>query len=259
MNSAGHNRDHCPCDECHKARKYRRFIYDRGFRLMKDQEPVKNRILELREQGFSNHEIALVSGLSTRALYMISSGRTTKCNQETYDKIMNIKPEQFGLLRNEKNVDSKASKLRVQALVALGYKQSWIAEQLGRHHFGLDIRDRITRRRALDILDLAKKIGDTPGPSHKAAATAINKGWKKPIEYDEDMFYDPHWDGNVPEETCEEVKWADKVLEDYDFLVSTGLTDTHLLSERLGVKRDTLVTLIRKRQKRLSEEIEQAS
>ncbi len=240
----------CSCGHCAKVRKQKRFDYDHGIRLLQEATPVRNRLIELRDQEITPHEISMLTGISERTLLLIQSGRTKRVHRRTYKAIMDFDTTQVCQVRNERSIDSTPSRLRVQAMVALGYRQGWIANQLGRKHIGLDIGDRISRRRALDILELAIKVGDTPGPSRKAAVQARNKGWKKPAEYDEELFYDPNWDGTVPDSPLEPLSHSQEILEDYQFIVRTTGATIGEAAERLGISKSALEKIIA-RHKRL--------
>lgn len=233
-----------------KARKRKRFLYERGVRQLLDSTPVRERIEQLRLVGVTQADISHSTGVAERTLYMINNGTTKRVHRRTYEAVMGFERQDADLVRNEKIVDATATRYRVEALVALGYRQSWIAHQLGRKYIGLDIGERVTRRRALDVLDLCVRVGDEPGPSKKAAVQARNKGWRKPIDFDADLFYDPHWNGDESE--LYESSRAEQLLEDYDFIQKTADVSMAEAAERLGIKKDSLEHLLRRRSKRVA-------
>jgi hypothetical protein len=179
--------------------------------------------------------MARETGLSSTALRDIAHGRTSLIRTRNEVRIMRCRPSTGG---NGLLVDSTATILRVQALVALGYTQQWIASETGRNGLGLAIGSQVTRRRALAVLDLLRRVGDAPGPSPVAAVRARKRGWRIPADYDfydEEFFYDEEWDGTIPED-APRAPSRESIYEDYLFILRTT-TDwsQSQIAERLGV------------------------
>lgn len=214
---------------------------------MVDAEPVRQHLDWLAANGVGRRTVATGVGVAEPTLYRISHGETRKVMRYTARKLLAFNPNAAAEIANSRMVDATATRLRYQALIALGYTQAYIAGETGRAQGGLDLRERVYQRRALAILELCKRVGETPGPSKKAATQALNKGWRKPCDFDDDLFYDPTWDGSEPEAEAE--SRSQYYVEEYDFLKRCGVVDD-TIAERLGISPGYLQALLSRRERR---------
>jgi hypothetical protein len=240
----------CHCLPCTRKRKAYRFEHDHGIRRMTLAGPAREHLALLRANGVGRRTISQALGLAEPTLMRISSGDTKMVHKNTERRILAFGVEDASTVPNARAVDATATRLRYQALIALGYTQEFVAKSTGRAHVGIDIGQRVSRRRALAILELCLRIGDTPGPSVKAAVQARNKGWRRPVDYDEDLFYSPAWDGTEPEATVA-VTSKEQYLREYDFLHRQTNSSVEEIADRLGITRGYLVLLLSRRERGL--------
>lgn len=241
------SRRSCPCPRCTRRRKAYRVDYDRGIRRLTDASATREHLIWLSNNGVGRPTVAAALGFAEITLMRIYNGQTKHVHWTTERKIRTFTPAKAALIANGRTVDATATRLRYQALVALGYPQAYIARSTGRAHIGIDIGERVVRRRALQILRLCIQIGDTPGASAKAATQARNKGWRKPADYDGDLFYDPLWDGSEPEAPQEQLTAGEMHLREYDFLHRNTAAGIEQIAERLGITKGYLLLLISRR------------
>lgn len=239
----------CDCTQCRRHRKAYRVEHDHGIRRLVDAEPARAHIARLAEQGVGRSTLGRALGLADLTLMRISNGKTSKVRVETERKILAFTKNDAVTVANDSNVDATASHLRYQALIALGYTQAWIAAATGRAR-EMGLGPRITRRRALALLELCRQVGDTPGPSRKAAVQAKNKGWRPPADFDEDLFYSPAWDGTEPEDRYSPGSRLSHVQE-YDFLHEPGVAVADV-ARQLGVSKGYLADLLSRRDRGLT-------
>ncbi len=248
--ASSHSRT-CPCGTCRRDRDRRRKLYRvehaRGVRRMADASRCREHLAELAARGIGRGTIAAGTGIYRSTLYRIACGDTKNVKRTVEQRILAFNPGVADTVANSRIVDATATRLRYQALVALGYTQAFIAKETGRDASCLDLGARVQLRRALAVLELCRRIQDIPGPSRKAAVQARNKGWRVPADYDEDLFYDPSWDGTEPD-CASGSSTALHYLAEYDFLSSDGML-AEQIAEKLGVTSNYLQILLRRRER----------
>jgi hypothetical protein len=77
---------------------------------------------------------------------------------------------------------------RLQALVAIGWTKTWIAEQCGvtRQNFTTQMRSaHVTAATARTWRDLYDRMHMTPGPSVRARQLAQQQGWAPPLAWND--------------------------------------------------------------------------
>lgn len=88
-------------------------------------------------------------------------------------------------------VDKAPSIRRLQALMALGWTGPRLSRRLGRADNYVKVfiarttQPTCRRVTAEEIEDLYELIGDRPGPSPSGAKRALNKGWRRPIDWED--------------------------------------------------------------------------
>ena len=128
---------------------------------------------------------------------------------------------------------------RLQALVAIGYPNHYLSDQLGigpsyvskLMHNG---RRNVNADTATRVKALYDRLSMTPGPSWEARERARKRGWVPPLAWDDDAIDDPQAVPNVGD--SKPVTWAEK----YQELRFTGLSDLQIL-DRLGVNPESML------------------
>lgn len=213
----------CSCHKCWLEKKRYRVAYNRGYRATTDAEPVRQHLQCLADLGIGRRTISDAVGLPTSTLGRISMGEVASVKLETAEKILAFTTKAAARVPNSSLVDATASIKRMQALRAMGYSTEWIAERCGGGP-ALEIRgSKVTRVRANAILAACLEAGETPGPCERAAKYARKQGWRRPIEYDEDLFYDIEWDGSEPDAAVE--CRGIQLTSEYDHLKSCGMSE----------------------------------
>ena len=231
----------CKCQQCYLRKKRYRIEYERGVRKTTSTERAREHLVELSKQGVGRRTVAKQIGVGPRALFMIKTGRAKIVSKEIEAKILSFQASDAALVANSQTVDATATKVRVQALNALGWTGTDLAQMMGRNTVGLDIRDRVTRKRALEILELCREIGMREGKSQRLKRMGKKHGWLVP-DLQPEGFYDPEWDGKPLEESSRK----EALIEDYLFLRETlgPETTTRQYAERMGVGIDRVRQII---------------
>lgn len=193
--------DRCRCDACRQAnRDYERARTRRraeeawGVRppAMVDSGPARDHIAALHAAGMGTRTIAAASGVGCTVIARLSgwdqSRPAARVRRETEARILAVQPT-LDLLAGGARVDAGPWRRRIQALVAIGHTQTWIAGQCGvalanlgkQLHYG----DTITAGTARTWRDLYQQWHMTPGPSARARQIAARYGWAPPLAWDD--------------------------------------------------------------------------
>lgn len=173
----------CRRTECVEAyritRKRRRVDRDRGQPRLVDAAPTIAHLERLQAQGMTLIDVARMCGLHRMTVYTVP--RSQRIHRQTRDRILAV------TCARPQYVDGIVPWRQLRALVALGYPSEWIRAQI--HAGPYIVAGRPPRpillRTAERIDALARQIGDTPGPSAHARATAAARGYLVPAWYDE--------------------------------------------------------------------------
>ena len=232
----------CHCLMCFRRRKAYRIERDHGLRRLIPVRASREHLVELTAtMGW--RALARATGLSEPTLVRVCNGSGRFVLRDTEQRILAVRPAPV-VLRVDL-VDSTATRLRVQALVRLGYTQADLVREMGcSGGNGVRLGERVTCRRAELVLGLCGQIRDTPGPDRRAASRAESRGWRPPADFDENLFYDPTWDGT--ESPLESLSAREEYLREYDFLRATGAT-VGSIAERLHITRGYLLLLLAQR------------
>ncbi len=194
----------CRCDACRAANataereKYRLRAYGR-WRPLVDAGPVREHLAVLAGRGIKTKRVSQLSGISHPAIVRIAEGRTVRVRAQTAEAILAVQPSP-DLLTPRAHVDGAGTRRRLQALVAVGWTRSKLAEHIGIHHTNLcgivtadSVRADTARKvaAAYDALwDRQPPMG-TPADRRAAAAArreAAEKGWLPPAAWDDDLI-----------------------------------------------------------------------
>lgn len=225
--------DRCRCVPCadanasYEAWRTREKLFGRWDQRWADAGPVRERLLELADQRVNYKQVCHVTGLNPSTIGAIIYGRhdrrgggpPARVKREIADTIMGlvIDPLQF---TDGHVIDSVGFRRRAQALVAVGYSLSRIADELGieRSNFGLMIeRPGITVRHMRAMIELYDRWWDTDplaglaDPATKRGVTmarrmAAKQGWPRPMDWPDDAIDDPNYRPDVDgEEFVDEI------------------------------------------------------
>jgi transposase len=185
----------CRCDACRAANTKRQREYMRHKARMSwgEAQPLRVdatrsrvHVLYLMQHGMGYREIAKMSGVSTTVIARLGGCDQTKpakqVKPETETKILAVHLEPV-------YADPTVSSRKLQALVALGYTQSYLAQRIGTTPGNMTpmirgIRN-ITRRHVRAINELYDELQGTPGPSKQVRDRALKLGWLPPLAWDD--------------------------------------------------------------------------
>ncbi|WP_409186457.1 hypothetical protein F9C11_20400 [Amycolatopsis sp. VS8301801F10] len=199
--------EHCKCDVCTQAnRDYnkhqkRQRAYGRPAYI--DAEPARQHLRALSEAGIGWRRAAKLAGLHDSIVKSILFGRpgrvpNKRIRAATAERIFAVKFS-GDALADKAVVDITGSRRRLQALVATGRTQQYLADRLGMTpgNFWLVMQrqTRITAAKQRQINALYDELWDTPPAddvaSRHARAYARRHGWVPPLAWDDDTIDDP--------------------------------------------------------------------
>lgn len=210
--------DRCRCTPCSEAnstyenQRTKRHAYGR-FDTFVDAGPARDRVRELMAAGVGLKTIAKRSELPHGTLWKLVYGKkkadgsqtpSRRVTQNTADRLLALDPKDQTLLADGARIDSTGTARRIQALVAIGWSMSRIAEQLGilRSNFtdvahGRTDVTMATARAARELYE-AWSMRVPPESTHRekiSASRARNLarayGWAPPLAWDDEAIDDP--------------------------------------------------------------------
>lgn len=224
------------CGACYESARARV-----GFEsTLVDAEPARQHVKELVDAGLSKRQICRLADIRRQEMADLTNGRphrgTGPCRQilrDKADRILAIEipgavhriasPGQF--------VPIIGTVRRMQALVAIGYTQAWLCEQIGvapsngRYYFKPGLHSCITAAKARQIEQLFAQLQCTPGPSDRARRFAAKRGWLPPFAWDEETIDDPADKPHL--ESGERLGFVDR----YNELRELGYNDHHIAAK----------------------------
>jgi DNA-binding CsgD family transcriptional regulator len=177
-----------------------------------DAAPARGHIEILRAAGIGVDQIAKLAGLSSShvrgLIYPRSDGKPPfrKVRRETAARLLAVPANDSSRAANS-HVDATGTRRRLQALVAVGWAQAWLARELRRSRANLRrsmTSESVTARTAQLVSALYDRLWDAPPPHHTSAqrrasdaarAHAAQQGWLAPLAWD-DIDEDPDPDPN---------------------------------------------------------------
>jgi hypothetical protein len=222
-----------------------------------DAAPVRAHVAELTRSGrMTQKNVADLAGVppgSVRHLMTGSGGTPSRViRPENARRLLAVQPpDGTGLVGGV--VPAAGTVRRLHALIAIGWPQCWLADQLPmkRSNFVVMLRgDRVLAATAVRVRELYDRLWDQPPPQgtpyqlkavRAALALAALQGWAPPWAWDDDAIDDP---AAIPAgglvirgygEHCHDTERA----ADYAELRSWGLTSEQAAG-RLGVSTRTV-------------------
>lgn len=208
--------DRCRCRPCRDAAAE----YERHRSRMKaygrwepyvDAQPAREHVKLLSEQGMGWKRVAEKAGIQSSTVWKLMYGdprRKTplapskRVRRQTADKILAVELD----LADAANVDATGTRRRLQALVAIGWSQTRLADQLGwnvgninslilgrycpRVQHDTEVRVRALYDRLWNVPPVAANGHQRGGIAH-AKKVAAKRGWVPPMAWDDDTIDDP--------------------------------------------------------------------
>lgn len=207
--------DKCRCERCAPAHsayekdRTRQHAYGRWGNLV-DARPGREHIKQLMAQGMGLKRIVAVGGVSQGSLWKLIYGKRRPDGSRVPSKRITADLERRILaveldLADGARVDSTGAVRRVQALVAIGWSLTKIADRLDirRSNFtdipnGLRTQVNVAHDRAIRALydEWSMRLPQQAVWHDKAAASrarryAQQRGWQPPLAWDEETIDDP--------------------------------------------------------------------
>jgi hypothetical protein len=214
---AAYVRDQCRCPKCTAAntaashQMHRERTYGRWEPYV-DAAPARQHNQMLRAAGIGVDQIAKLAALSSShvrgLIYPSSDGQPPfqKVRRETAGRILAVPADASSRAANS-HVDATGTRRRLQALVAVGWAQAWLARELRRSPANLRrsmTSESVTARTAQLVNQMYERLWDAPPPrqttaqrtaSDAARAHAAQHSWPPPLAWDdidEDFDVDPN-------------------------------------------------------------------
>src|SRR5690606_1069819 len=190
-----------------------------------DAEPVRQHVHRLRAAGLGTRRISELAGVQRSILQALTQGRSRggrpgapsrRVARHTAERILAVPiPETHAcLVADGTYVAGVGTARRLQALVAIGYTQTYLARRIGWSPENIPRLFRPTpveASTARKVADLFEELQIRPGPSIRARLSAKRKGWAPPLAWDEHTIDDPDAAPNFGER--EQVSFPDRYGE----------------------------------------------
>jgi hypothetical protein len=185
-------------------------------------------------QGMGLKRIVKVSGVSQGVMWKLIYGKTRpdgtrtpsqRIRKETAERILTVEVD----LADGACIDNTGMRRRLQALVAIGYSQSRLAQRLGIEPSNftavMHSNEGTTVGRARAVRVLYDELSMTPyygttwhekSSAGRARNLAAQHGWHPPLAWDDDTIDDPAATPDRGEHSKRDV------LEDYAWLIEAG-------------------------------------
>lgn len=206
--------DGCRCEPCTRARtewrqqSERQKAYGRWDNLV-DATAAREHVSQLNAQGMGLKRIVAVSDISHGQLWKLMYGKTRadgsrtpsrRIRKVTAERILAVELD----LADGAVIDGTGARRRLQALVAIGYSQRQLADELGvlqttlgdLIHGGRETvisTDRAVRA-LYDRLSMTPAVGEDHRSKisvRRTLAYAHKRGWIPPLAWDDDTIDDP--------------------------------------------------------------------
>lgn len=160
-----------------------------------DATECKAHVSALRKMGYSMRRIAAESGLDTDTLTNLGEWHPgSRVRLSTHEKIMRIPLPAQVVNGGSQALPNVGTRRRLQALVAAGYSNEFIAAEFGISavNVGQWLRRDYVSAETLDrVRELFNRLQLVPGPSDHARRRAQRLGWQPPLAWDEEDIDNP--------------------------------------------------------------------
>jgi hypothetical protein len=203
-----HKRFKCKCGPCrdvwvsYNSRRRRQQAYGTWQPLV-DAGPARAHLLALREAGFGIRRVAALAGVAAPTLTKITNGSKRRVRPETETKILAVQAG-TDTIADGVHVDGTGTRRRLQALAALGWPITALAERVDVSKVSLHsclAGHGTTARTARIVRDLYDSMWDQSPPesnrversiAQRSRIGAARKGWAPPMAWDDDTIDDPN-------------------------------------------------------------------
>lgn len=271
--------DKCRCHPCKDANtvyernRIKQHAYGR-FNTFVDAEPVRDHIKALQAAGMGLKQIVAATngefsqGAMTRLMY----GRLKKETNRQEGPSRRIRTEHANALlavRATTNtiaggalIDGTGTRRRLQALIAIGWSQTRLAERMGyalrNFNYMLHGKRSVTVATHRKVLALYDDLWDTPptarnrwelGAINRTITYARTHGWVPPLAWDDDTIDDPEATPHTTTNRSVRTKNrpAEHLAEDVAFVLEADPFATGAqVAARLGVTRDAVTQALKR-------------
>lgn len=210
--------DACRCRECRSAHadymveRNRQVAYGRWDSGYVDAEPVREHLRTLAAAGISPRSAAHLSGVSHQVVALLVWGKASdgtprpsrRMRRDNASALLAVRPDAT-MATPYALIDRTGTRRRLQALVALGWPTTRLAEQLGISranfaHLLQETKQHVRTWRANTVRDLYSRLSMTLPPQEteldrrtveQARSLARRRGWPPPLAWDDDELDDP--------------------------------------------------------------------
>lgn len=193
------------CRACYQRAKAKQKAYGRWESTRVDPSRARAHLAAAREAGLLPSHVAAAVGLNHLVVSHAADEDTITISRETEAAILSFEiPERAAdAVPDEALVPVLGSRRRIQALIADGHPQKYLAERLGYtlpHELAPIIgkpqpdgrtRERISAGRDRQIRELFDELQLVPGTSERARLRGERMGWPRSWEWDEDQIDRP--------------------------------------------------------------------
>lgn len=195
------------CHTCygrHRAKEKAYGRWDERPTALVAADRAKEHWMRLRAAGMRDRHIALAAGHSLELFARL--GEQDTVTREVEDALLSIPvPERVAeVVPPTSRVPIHGARRRIQALIADGHTQTYLAARLGLGHSnGLATLvgrsahssrvtgESVTAARDQQVRELFDELQLTPGPSERSRRLGESRGWPRPLEWDEDEIDRP--------------------------------------------------------------------
>ncbi|QBP29714.1 hypothetical protein SEA_TYPHA_59 [Mycobacterium phage Typha] len=234
------------CKKCWAAHKRRMVAYGRWDPNTVDPTAALQHVAQLQQWGLGFRQLVKLTGLGRSTFQHLDEAEFIFRSTEAAILAVPVPTSVFDpMLADGTQISSLGSRRRLRALAAIGWDGERVAEMLGCHRHQIQSltsgrQPKVTVARARKIAELFARLEMTPGPSGKSRNIAQQKGWPKPLQWDEDEIDNP--DAVAVATKDKFVKASDRIAE----LFELGVTDPNQVAERLGIKPDSVKRAIQR-------------
>lgn len=247
----------CRCGECTAAlRAYKnhttRLKAYGQWEPLTDAEPCREHLRMLSEHGIGWRRAAQLAGVGAGSVNRLLRGEpgrqpSKRIRTETAVRLLAARPT----LENQAAcsvIDATGMRRRLQALVARGFPQKFIAARLGMDQANFSkllYCERITAGTVRKVVALYEQLWDQDPAAlgvgeqgrKYAKRVARKRDWVGPGAWDDATIDDPAAVPDLGGRTPRPIA----VWEDFEFIVrTTGVEDRDVIAARLGISRDSL-------------------
>ena len=194
------------CNRCYMREYSRQHAYGRWKSGHVDAQPVRDHLNKLQAAGLGMRVIAEQTGVARSTLRAILNGKKRATSEGS-----KIEPPRHHVIQataqailavalptpldpripDNTPVDATGTRRRLRALAAIGWTHAHLGACIGWSTTNLNTllhRDRVNAHTARMIAELYDQLALAPGPSTSAMIRAQRKGWRKPLDWDDDLI-----------------------------------------------------------------------